>query len=1061
MHVARLGRKQQRGEDFLHDGADRREGQDRSSLRTHPLALDVRVCDGGQDDMVLPAGIAPALEVVEPQFALELLVLLLDRPALVRQGDQGAQRPDLGREARVAPLVGGGHADGDEPRGAPRLCPIAPGDASPARRGYRRGPVADRDRGQGRHHVHPCAGTAAAIWRGLGVLYEDDAVRNSAEPGAVERVEVFQTAARLGPYEILSRVGAGGMGEVYKARDTRLHRTVAIKVLPHNLTTDPAAKQRLEREARAVAGLSHPHICPLFDIGHDDETDFLVMEYLEGETLAARLTRGKLPLDEALQYAVQIADALAAAHRAGIVHRDLKPGNIMLTRSGATLLDFGLAKALPPTTAAGFTDATTQEPLTTAGTILGTWQYMAPEQLDGNNVDARTDIFAFGTVLYEMLTGRRAFEASNQAALIAAILGSDPPSLRSCNVIVAPVVAWVLWKCLAKPPDTRWQSARDLVDVLQWAAASEAPVRERQRSAWRTAALGIIIPAALALILVAVLRPRTPADNLSVARFSIELPAGVELNSWFPLPLASPDGERIAFVGVEPAGQRVWVRNVSVGTTAPLAGTDGALAMFWSPDSGSLAFLTNRTLKVVARDGTIRTLCEGLDTSLDTSSAGTWNSAGDIILSTALQGPLYRVSAAGGSSCVPATALESSRHERAHLWPHFLPNGRHFLYVVRTTDPADAGLYVGTLGSTERKRMISGDAPVAYAAPGYLLVARANGIFAQRFDPERLATTGELQTLISGSQFVGALSGMTYSASQTGLLTYPSPQARQSQFTWFDRTGKMMRRLGQPGTYVTFDLSDDGRRLAFARLKDQRIYLWLLDVQRDVESQLTFKAQGEGDPRWMNGRNLAVTRRPLSVVQIAPDGRESVLLSDGGLLDDVSPDGRVLLVRRGGELQAVPIDGTGPATVVRRPATGSIDQAQFAPNGRSIAYNADETGRWQVYITGFPATGERVQVSSDGGVQPTWRRDGGELYYLDLKGKLFSVPIQVSRPLQPGTPRQLFTTRLSEPSSQIEEYAVSADGRAFLILDPVEAKPPDSIDVIINWPALLRGQAGK
>ena len=785
--------------------------------------------------------------------------------------------------------------------------------------------------------------------------------------------------SRLGPYEILSPLGAGGMGEVYKAKDTRLDRTVAIKVLPRELTSDPAAKQRLDREARAVAALSHPHICPLFDIGHLDETDFLVMEYLEGETLRARLSRGKLPVDEALQYGAQIADAIAAAHRRGITHRDLKPDNIMLMKSGARLLDFGLAKALEPAGLLGESQVTTRESLTTAGTIVGTLQYMAPEQLEGKTIDARTDIFAFGAVLYEMLTGHTAFTASNQAALITAILASDPPSLQSFNVTTAPVVEWILWKCLAKDPDKRWQSARDLVDVLGWAAASDAPIHERRPSSWRRAALLIVTPVALGLIALAIIQPRPAAQPSGVGRFTIELPDDVQLNPWGSLPLASPDGERIAFVGIESAGQRVWVRNVSAGTTAPVAGTDGAISMFWAPDGEHLAFVTGKALKMAAPDGTIRTLCDGLDTSLHASSGGTWNTEGDILIGMALHGSLYRVSVAGSPSCIPATKLDTSRQERTHLSPHFLPDGRHFLYVVRSAAAADTGLYVGVLGSSERKRLMSGDAPAAFAAPGYLLVADQSGIFAQGFDPARLTTAGELRSLMPGSQFVGAQSGMTFSASQTGLLAYPLPRERQSQLTWFDETGKFLRRVGQPGTYVTFDLSNDGKRLAFARLTAQRIHLWLLDVQRDVESQLTFKAQGEGDPRWMNARDFAVTRRPLGVVRLGADGRESVLLSDGSVLDDVSPDGRVLLVRKNGELQAVPIDGTRATTVLRRPASGSIDQAQFAPDGRSVAYNADETGRWEVYITSFPPSGERVKVSSNGGVQPVWRRDGRQL----------------------------------------------------------------------------------
>ena len=603
---------------------------------------------------------------------------------------------------------------------------------------------------------------------------------------------------------------------------------------------------------------------------------------------------------------------------------------------------------------------------------------MAPEQLEGKTIDARTDIFAFGAVLYEMLTGQTAFTASNQAALITAILASDPPSLQSFNVTTAPVVEWLLWKCLAKDPDKRWQSARDLVDVLRWAAASDAPIHERRPSSWRRAALLIVTPVALGLIALAIVQSRPAAPPSGVGRFAIELPDGVRLNHWFPLPLASPDGKRIAFVGLESAGQRVWVRDVGTGTTAPVAGTDGAGNMFWAPDGEHLAFFTDKALKMAEPDGPVRTLCDELD--LFDSPTGTWNAAGDILISAVRHGPLYHVSVSGSPSCVPATALESSRQELTHLWPHFLPDGRHFLYVARSAAAADTGLYIWVLGSSERKRLMSGDTPAIFAAPGYLLVADQSGIFAQGFEPAKLTTAGELRSLIPGSQFVGPLSGMTFSASQTGLLAYPSPRERQSQFTWFDETGKLIRRVGKPGTYVTFGLSNDGQRLAFARLTDQRILLWQLDVQRGVESQLTFKAQGEGDPRWMNARDLAVTRRPLGVVRLGADGRESVLLSDGSLLDDVSPDGRVLLVRKNGELQAVPIAGTRSTTVLRRPASGSINQPQFAPDGHSVAYNADETGRWEVYITSFPSNGERVQVSINGGVQPVWRRDGRQLY---------------------------------------------------------------------------------
>ena len=725
------------------------------------------------------------------------------------------------------------------------------------------------------------------------------------------------------------------------------------------------------------------------------------------------------------------------------------------------MLDFGLAKAVEPAGPSGASQVTTQQRLTTAGTIVGTLQYMAPEQLEGKTIDARTDIFAFGAVLYEMLTGHTAFTASNQAALITAILASDPPSLQSFNVTTAPVVEWLLWKCLAKDPDKRWQSARDLVDVLRWAAAaSDAPIHERRPSSWRRAALLIVTPVALGLIALAIIQPRPAAQPSGLGRFSIELPDDVQLNPFFPLPLASPDGKRIAFVGMESAGQRVWVRDVSAGTTAPVAGTDGAGGMFWAPDGEHLAFFTNKALKIAEPDGTIRTLCDGLDMSLETLT-GTWNAAGDILISTVRHGPLYHVSVSGSPSCVPATALESSRQELTHLWPHFLPDGRHFLYVARSAAAADTGLYVGVLGSSERKRLMSGDAPATFAAPGYLLVADQSGIFTQGFEPAKLTTAGELRSLIPGSQFVGALSGMTFSASQTGLLAYPSPRERQSQFTWLDETGKLIRRVGKPGTYVTFALSNDGQRLAFARLTDQRILLWQLDVQRGVESQLTFKAQGEGDPRWMNARDLAVTRRPLGVVRLGADGRESVLLSDAVCCTTCPPTAASCSFRKTASCRPYPSTARGPRRYYGVPrAARSIKHSSHLTAKRShTTLTKPVDGRCTSLLLHPAESVSRCPATV--AFSPSGDATAVKLYYLDPKGTLFSVPIDLSGPRKVGTPRQLFTTGIKEPSPWIEEYAVSPDGRAFLVLDPIEAKAPDSIGVIVNWPALLRAPTSR
>jgi eukaryotic-like serine/threonine-protein kinase len=768
--------------------------------------------------------------------------------------------------------------------------------------------------------------------------------------------------SRLGPYEILSPLGAGGMGEVYRAKDTRLERTVAIKVLPQKLSSSPEIRQRFEREAKTISQLSHAHICALYDVGREGDTEYLVMEYLEGETLSDRLGKGALPPDQTLRYGQEIADALDKAHRQGIVHRDLKPANVMLTKSGVKLLDFGLAKAMGRSERS--LDATGREQaaaehdpkarssitalptvagnpnLTQEGTILGTFQYMAPEQLEGKDADARTDIFAFGATLYEMATGKKAFSASSQASLITAIMSSDPAPISSVQPMSPPALDRVVKKCLAKDPEDRWQSAGDLGSELKWIAegsqtalplASLSRRKGRERLAW----VGLAAAASIALVLGLLLLRQRPTPS---ARFetSILPPEKILFVFRGSPPAVSPDGRRIAFTAESSEGvTRLWVRPFASASAQALPGTEGAARPFWSPDSLSLGFFAGGKLKrIEASGGRPQTLADAAS-----GRGGTWNRDGVILFTPNAQSPVYRVSSSGGAT-VPVTSLGTGRGEYQHVWPTFLPDGRHFLYsgfVGADARPEEnMGFYLGSLDSKEVKLLYSGRGNVAYApssnqSRGHLLFMRGSTLLARPFDAGRLEFTGEAAPVAENVKYYGAQGSGTFAASENGLLAYQTGvQGDPSRLGWFDRTGKTVESIGPVASYTHPRISRDGRRMVVALLDSQTHFLdlWLHDLTRHIPTRFTFEPAVNIFPVWSpdGGRIAFASNRKgrHNIYQRATSGSEDdeVLLPSEAIFrfpTDWSPDGGLIafqatLRRR----TPVSISGSTPSQTGRR-----------------------------------------------------------------------------------------------------------------------------------------------
>jgi serine/threonine protein kinase/Tol biopolymer transport system component len=872
---------------------------------------------------------------------------------------------------------------------------------------------------------------------------------------------------RLGPYEIESALGAGGMGEVYRARDTRLDRVVAIKVLPFDVAADPQRRERFDREARTISSLNHPHICTLYDVGHQEGIGYLVMELLEGQTLGDRLARGALPIDQALQYASQILEALDAAHRRGIVHRDLKPANIFLARGGgssrppiAKLLDFGIAKTVPSGTA-----ALTAPPLTAEGTLLGTLQYMAPEQLEGREADARSDLFAFGAVLYEMLTGRRAFPGQSQSKVIAAVLDSEPPAIATIQPLTPPALDHLVTTCLAKHPDERWQSASDVKRQLEWIALSMAKpaaaephpdrgVRVRRNAVVVASLVTLVIGSVLAW---ALWKPPSAAPILRETRLEISTPPTLREASL----AISPDGLTVAFVGESDGQSVLWLRPLN-GAARPVAGTVGAVDPFWSPDNQSLGFFADGKLKRIdVKGGAAQTLAEALD-----PKGGTWNRDGTIIFTPHQISPLVRVAAAGG---VAAAMTRLGAGHTGHLYPHVLSDGEHVLYYV-TGGPDVQGVYVSTLDGTSPKKLLEASSPAVYLPTGYLLFVREGVLLAQALDVARLELTGDAVS-IAERVAVEAFSKPAASGSTRGDIVYRAVAAgRALQLTWFDRSGKLLQQVGNPDSARTgglVSLSPDGHRVAVPRaLGGDKSDVWLLDLERGgVMSRLTLGGK-EVLPLWSrDGQRVAYASTRNGAIDLyeksVDAGHEDALLvsAQKKVPAEWSPDGRVLLYVNADvdthlDIWALPIDPKEkPFPVVQSPFEDL--NPQFGPDGLWLVYQSNVSNRYEVYVRPFQGPGAPLLVSTDGGTQPRLRRDGKELFYLGLDRWMMAVPLASSsdgRSVKAGAPVKLFQTKIGGPESGYSQrqYEVTNDGQRFLFDLSVEQSLAPIV-VIQNW----------
>jgi len=863
---------------------------------------------------------------------------------------------------------------------------------------------------------------------------------------------------RLGPYEILAPIGAGGMGEVYKARDTRLDRSVAIKVLSSSVSEDPKLKLRFEREARAISNLSHPNICALHDVGHQQDIDFLVMEYLEGETLANRIAKGPLPLDQVLQYGIQIADALDKAHRQKIIHRDLKPQNIMITKSGVKLLDFGLAKWSVSKTAGSESEFPTREhSITVEGRIVGTLQYMAPEQLEGKEVDERVDIFAFGATLYEMITGQRLFGGTSQASLIASILSTDPKPLTTSP----PLLDYIIRKCLAKNPEDRWQCAHDLSTQLKWIANSSSEpviaIQKEKRTRWyeRLAWIAAVVSLALLAFFYASKRP----PEISPIGMSVSPPENTLFDSTISV---SPDGRRLAFVATNTSGKnQIWIRNLDSLNDHVLSGTDGAGYPFWSPDGDWLGFFADGKLKKITISGEQpEALCDAPN-----PRGGTWGKNDVILFSVSAGAGIYRISSKGST----ATAVTSpTQSETSYRFPSFLPDSQHFMFYAINNNITGSGVYVGSLNSKETHRLVIADSSAVYIN-GHLIYERAGTVWGQSFDPDHLKITGEAFPISEKPWYDALITGLSAFSAGNDVLAFRSGGVQKTSFVWFDRTGKELEEVAIPGVYFEPSLAPDEKHISLSAMYFQNISsdVYTLDLLRGTFTRFTFEPEAELTSLWSpDGKYIVYSSFPAGgIYKKLANGTATpellLKLSIFGIPEDWSLDGRYVSFSKldfktfTSDVWILPMDGSRKPFPYLETKYFEND-SQIAPNGKWLAYTCDESGRSEVYVQSFPSPGNKVQISTTGGVCPKWRRDGKELFYVSPDKKIMSVTINDGPNLEPGVPQALFQTQIASNIESRNHYVVTADGQRFLINTQLKEVATAPINVVVNWSATLK-----
>jgi len=875
--------------------------------------------------------------------------------------------------------------------------------------------------------------------------------------------------SNIGRYEIRSQLGAGGMGEVYQARDPKINRDVAIKVLPAAFSSDADRLRRFEQEVQATGKLNHPNILAVYDVETHNGAPYVVYELLEGETLRERLRGAAVSTRKAVDFASQIANGLSAAHGKGIVHRDLKPDNIFITNDGhVKILDFGLAKLVESSSDTdNQTDVLTRKANTDPGAVMGTAGYMSPEQVRGRPVDHRTDIFSFGAVFYEMLSGKRAFRGDSAIETLNAILKEDPVDLSTTNPNIAPALERVVSHCLEKSPDRRFQSATDIAFALESLSDVTSHPSLVTRSELRTGArwsreriIWMVVCAILLLALSALALSHFSRSTAAAPLVRLTL-AGPE-NATYPAHVSiSPDGSRVVFVATNPAGKRVlWMRPLDSVDAKPLEGTDDAVAPFWSPDGRFIGYFSNRKLlKIDASGGQPQTICDAAE-----DRGGTWNRDG-IILFGGLEG-VYRVSAQGGT---PTLATKAGEKEEAHRWPYFLPDGRHFLFLADAETKEDHHVRIGSLDSQETEILFNAISRLEFAA-GYLLYVNQGTLVAHPFDTGTRKLSGEPKVLAANILDVGQNHEFDFSVSETGALTYQvgSPN---SQLTWFDRTGKKLSTVGEVRPYVGAVLSRDGKTVATSLADaDGRVAdIWLVDLTRDnLITRLTFEPSVEADPAWSpDGKQLVFGSNRSGGGKI-----DLYLKAAGGASNDQlvfssdstkfptswSRDGKFILFenwapKSKGAIWTLSLVDNKASPLFQTTAYDQF-QAQISPNGRYVAYTSNESGKSDVFVQPFAATGEKWRISSEGAGLPLWRDDGKELYYLTFEGKLMAVDIGESPKFQPSVPRQLFQANVKAANGLC--YGAAPDGQRFLINTSIQNTGSTTMTIVLNWTAAVK-----